>query len=385
MDIYPMDLRPQGYDIIRTWSYYTLLKSHTHTDTKPWDDVMLSGMGLMEEGKDFSKSNNRVIKPEKVAEEYSADALRWWSSKVKLGEDLVFKKQDLEAGQRLIEKLWNASKFTNQFIEQKPEKPEELSTIDKWLLQKRDQVIEKATERFEELEYDQSKELVREFFWHDLADEFIEIQKQKLYEGDEAAVYTLYTCLLDTIKMLAPIMPHITEEIYQEIYRDFEDEKSIHISEWPHSRGEDFETARQEGENLIELISALRKYKTENGMALNQEIEEIEIYTEKEINLETLKRAMNVQKIAELSSKPDLSEEIKEISLEYSKAGPEFGVKIGEIEEAIENGDWKIKDGKLHVSEETLDEEMFSYKKELESNREGEMMETSSGIMIVKS
>ena len=385
MDIYPMDLRPQGYDIIRTWIYYTILKSHTHTDTKPWNNVMLSGMGLMEEGKDFSKSNNRVIKPEKVAEEYSADALRWWSSKVKLGEDLVFKKQDLEAGQRLIEKLWNAAKFTNQFIEQKPEKPEELSTIDKWLLQKREKTVKEATERFEELEYDQSKELVREFFWHELADEFIEIQKQKLYDGDEAAVYTLYTCVLDTLKMLAPIMPHITEEIYQEIYRDFEGEKSIHITSWPEPRDFNFKEEKQKGENLIDLISALRKYKTENGMALNQEIEEIEIYTDKEINLKTLKRAMNVQKIAELSSKPDLSEVIKEISLEYSKAGPEFGDKIDEIEEAIENGDWKIKDGKLHASEETLDEQMFSYKKELKSSKEGEMIETSSGIMIVKS
>jgi valyl-tRNA synthetase len=384
MDIYPMDLRPQAYDIIRTWAYYTILKSDAHTDKIPWKDIMISGMGLMDEGKDFSKSKNRVIKPEKVAEEYSADALRWWSSKVKLGEDLVFDQKDLEAGQRLIDKLWNAAKFTEQFIEEKPENPGDLSTIDKWLLQKRDEVIEEVTERFRDLEYDKSKEIVREFFWHDLADEFIEIQKQKLYEEDEAAVYTLYTCLFDTIKMLAPIIPHITEEIYQKIYREYEDEKSIHISDWPEPRAFEFQKERREGENLIELISNLRKYKTENGMALNEEIERIEIYSDKEIEKNPLKRAMNIQEVKKLDEKPELSEKITEISLNYSKAGPKYGKKVGEIEEAIENGEWSISDGKLEVCEETLDEEIFSCEKDLDSDRKGDLIETGSGIMVVK-
>jgi len=187
MDIYPFNLRPQGYDIIRTWTYYTVLKGHTHTDSRPWNQIMLSGMGLIEEGKDFSKSKNRVIKPEKVAEEYSADALRWWSSKVKLGEDLVFREDDLIAGQRLIEKLWNVGKFLNQFLadrDYKPERPDELSTIDKWLISEREKTVRQVTENFEKLKYNQSKEQVREFFWHSLADEFIEIQKTKLYSDD---------------------------------------------------------------------------------------------------------------------------------------------------------------------------------------------------------
>ena len=386
MDIYPMNLRPQGYDIIRTWAYYTILKSDTHTDSSPWDDIMLSGMGLMEEGKDFSKSNNRVIKPEKVAEEYSADALRWWCSKVKLGEDLVYREDDLIAGQRLIDKLWNVGKFLNQFIqnlEERPERPDELSTIDKWLLQKRDETVQEATEGFEELEYDQSKELVREFFWHDLADEFIEIQKEKLYDGDRASIYTLYRCFLDTLKMLAPIMPHITEEIYQELYREFENEKSIHVSSWPERQNFGFEKTKEQGENLIELISGLRKYKTENGMALNESLDRVEVYTEKQIDTETLKKSMQIEEISILEDKPDISQEVEDVSLNYEKAGPEYGDKVQEIEEAIRDGSFRIESSKLKIAGEILEPKLFDVERKKAIEDGGDLIETENGILII--
>lgn len=387
MDIYPMDLRPQGYDIIRTWAFYTILKSHAHTDSRPWNDIMLSGMGLMEEGKDFSKSKNRVIKPEKVAEEYSADALRWWSSKVKLGEDLVYREDDLIAGQRLMDKLWNVGKFLNQFMEdlnKKPEKPQEFSTMDGWLLQKRDEIVEKATKQFEELKYDQSKETVREFFWHDLADQFVEIQKQKLYDGDESSLYTLYQCYLDVLKMLAPIMPHITEELYQQLYSGFQDEKSIHISRWPEIQGFDFGEDREKGETLIELISGLRRYKSERNLALNSRIEEIEIYTANSFDEEAFKRAMNIGEIKERENKPQVSEHIENIKLDYSRAGPEFGDKITEIEDSIGSGDYNLKDGVLEIAGEELESEMFEVEREHQTAENGELIETDSGLILVK-
>jgi len=372
---------------MRTWTYYTILKGHTHSDSKPWDSIMLSGMGLIEEGKDFSKSKNRVIKPENICEEYSADALRWWSSKVKLGEDLVFKEDDLVAGQKLIDKLWNVGKFLNQFMDSREERlqrPENFSTMDKWLLNKRDSVVSEATEKFEDFKYDRSKELVREFFWHHLADEFLEIQKGKLYDDDEASLFTLYTCFLDCLKMLAPIMPHITEDLYQEIYREYEGEKSIHVSKWPEKSGFDFEESHSRGEKIIELVSGLRKYKTGNGLALNTELEKVKIYTEEDLNTSILKQAMNISQVEILDEMPGISKQVTEIKLDYSKAGPKYGDKISEIEDALSRDDYELKSGELEVAGEVLKPEMFAAEKCYSTDIDGDLIETSSSIFIVE-
>jgi valyl-tRNA synthetase len=350
-DIYPMDLRPQGYDIIRTWAFYTILKSHLHTDSEPWSDIMISGMGMAEEGKSFSKSKGIVVKPRKIVDKYSADALRWWSSKVKLGEDLVFREDDLVAGEKLVTKLWNVARFLGKFIDEEPEEPDELEPMDKWLLQRMDESVEQATEWFEVYEYDRSKELVKQFFWHDIADNYLEITKQRLYEGD-GSVYVLYQSVLKTLKMLAPILPFVTEEIYEHLYKDHEGAESIHVADWPETEGHAFDEAVERGDMAIEIIGALRKYKSDNNMPLNEDLEEVTVFGAADLEefARPVKDAMHVAELRFQEESPDLEERIDAIDLAYSEIGPKYGNKVGAIEQAVADpSEVTIEDGRLSL------------------------------------
>ncbi len=391
-EIYPMNLRPQGYDIIRTWAFYTLLKSHYHTDSIPWKDIMISGMGMAEEGVSFSKSKGIVVEPEKVADKYSADALRWWSSKVKLGEDLVYREDDLVAGQKLITKLWNVARFLSEFIDRKPDRPEDLSVMDRWLLGKLSKTVSEATHWFEKYEYDRSKELAKQFFWHDLADNYLEFVKQNLYQNeDPSSVYVLYQSFLKILKLLAPIMPYITEEIYHRLYKDLEGEESIHVSDWPEEE-ESFEKEMEEGENAIEIVSALRKYKSDRGMSLNEDLEEVVIYTERDIEnvKDVVKRAMHIKNLEIEKESPEMKRSIESIDLDYSKVGPKLGDRVKDLEKALEEESFEISDGTLTArlgSGETVElededfevEEKFSIRGE-----EGSLVTTENFAVVVR-
>ncbi len=389
MDIYPMDLRPQGYDIIRTWAFYTVLKSHLHTDSVPWKNIMISGMGMAEEGKSFSKSKGIVVQPEKIVDKYSADALRWWSSKVKLGEDLVFREDDLVAGQKLVTKLWNVGRFLDQFIEDEPEKPESMGVMDRWLLMELDETVEEATDWFEECQYNRSKELVKQFFWHDMADNYLEIVKRRLYDGDERALYVMYHAFLETLKMLAPVMPFVTEEIYNRMYREYEGSESIHCESWPQVQDYGYLESHETGELGVEAISALRKYKSEQNLSLNADIEEARIYGPK--NLEQVKKdimkAMSVENLEISSEEPELEQRIESIDLDYSVLGPKYGGKVKEIEEKIDEIEEKdIEDGKIEIADAVLEEgEDFEVNRKYRlKGEEGDIVQTENCVVLVR-
>ncbi|MDY6788377.1 MAG: valine--tRNA ligase [Candidatus Nanohaloarchaea archaeon] len=396
-EIYPMNLRPQGYDIIRTWAFYTMLKSHYHHESVPWKDIMISGMGMAEEGVSFSKSKGIVVEPEKVADKYSADALRWWSSKVKLGEDLVYREDDLVAGEKLITKLWNVARFLNSFIDRKPSKPSEFSIMDAWLLQRLDNTIDEATEWFNKYEYDRSKELAKQFFWHDMADNYLEFVKRELYgEENSSAVYVLYHSFLKVLKLFAPIMPHITEEIYHRLYKDFEGSKSIHVSTWPEVEDYAFDGASELGDMAVEIVSGLRKYKSNRGMSLNQDLEEVVVYTERDAEElekieEIVKQAMHVKNLEFKEESPEMEKEIRDVDLDYSRLGPRLGDGIKELERALEDkSNVELEAGILKVDLEGGEsiellkddfevEEEFSIKGE-----EGSLVDTENFAVLVK-
>ena len=233
----PFSLRPQAHDIIRTWAFYTIVKSYLHEKEVPWNDIMVSGFVTLK-GEKMSKSKGNVIEPKKIIEQYGADALRFWASGSKLGEDLDYQEQDLVAGKRLINKLINSSKFVFMNLgDYKPgKKPTKLEKIDELFLKKLDILVKSATYRFEVYEYSKAKLDVDSFFWKDFCDVYLELVKWRVYNGSkqekESAFYTLYQSLLTILKIFAPLVPFVTEHIYQEHFRKSEKEKSIHISEW---------------------------------------------------------------------------------------------------------------------------------------------------------
>jgi len=268
----PFSLRPQAHDIIRTWAFYTIIKSLYHENEIPWKNVMVSGFVTLGKEK-MSKSKGNVIAPQEVLENYGADALRFWAAGSKLGEDLDYQEKDLVTGKRFLTKLWNATKFVFMNLEDfDGKKPKKLEKIDELFLEKLNNLVEISTSGFEEYEYSRVKKEVERFFWNMFADNYLEIVKKRVYQnkkGKESAQYVLYKSLLTILKLIAPITPFVCEEIYQTYFRKTEKEQSIHVSEWPKS-----EKIKQNKELdlFLDILSKIRQEKSNNKKAMNSEV-----------------------------------------------------------------------------------------------------------------
>lgn len=285
--LFPMDLRPQAHDIINFWLFYTLAKSIMHENKIPWKNVMISGYALDSKGKKMSKSKGNIVEPSAIIEKYSADCLRFWAAGASLGNDLPFQEKDLLAGRNFITKMWNASKFALMHLEGFNEKNAKLRTIDKWLLSKLNALIKFCTESFEEYEYQKVKSAVEQFYWHSFCDNYIEIVKDRLYnpsnygEGEKfGAQYALYVATETCLKLLAPILPHVTEKIFQMLPGKKETE-SIHLSRFPEfSKKQEDKKAEEAGNLLVEIVSAVRRFKHSKNLSLGKEISRIYIWSE---------------------------------------------------------------------------------------------------------
>ncbi|HJX50284.1 MAG TPA: class I tRNA ligase family protein, partial [Candidatus Nanoarchaeia archaeon] len=316
-----MDLRPQAHDIITFWLFNTVVKSNIHYGKNPWKNVMISGFVTLE-GQKMSKSKGNVVEPQAVTEQHGADALRFWAAGSKLGEDLDYQEKDILTARKFITKLFNASNFV--FMNLKDynyKKPAKIEKIDSLFLEKLNYLIKTATSTFEEYEYSRAKTETERFFWHEFCDNYLEIVKKRIYnnkKGKESAQYVLYHSLLVLLKMIAPIMPFITEEIYLEHYAKIEKEKSIHISQWPKAekgkkaKGEKVEKGKKakEGEKeepegwelFTDILAKIRQEKTRMQKAMNCEITlKLEKEDMKKIGelVEDLKDVMNIKEIKE--------------------------------------------------------------------------------------
>ncbi len=304
--LFPMSLRPQAHDIISFWLFNTVVKGYFHNNDIPWENVMISGWALDERGKKMSKSKGNVIEPSDMISKYCADALRFWASSSKLGDDLWFSEKEFIAGQRTITKLWNASKFAIMNLEDYDHKKHELGMIDKWLFSKLNKVIKASTEELENYDYVRLRLDTEKLFWQTFCDNYLEIAKYRLYDKEnktrKAAQYALYNVLFNILKLFAPIMPHITEEIYHLYFKEHEKKKSIHITEWPKCNEELInEEIEKAGDLAIEVISAVRKYKSENKLALNEKIHKLTIECSKEEEDKIEKFVQDIKAVMKIS------------------------------------------------------------------------------------
>jgi valyl-tRNA synthetase len=273
----PFSLRPQAHEIIRTWAFYTIVKSFHHFGTLPWKTVAISGWGLAGAGGEkISKSRGGgPMAPLAMIERYSADAVRYWAASTGFGKDSVISEEKIKNGGKLITKLWNVARFSERFLE--GYRPGEIEMVltptDRWLLARLARLIRHVTDLFHAYEYAAARSEIESFFWRDLADNYLEMCKERLY-GEagplrEGARYTLSTALLNTIKLFAPFLPYVTEEIYRGLFAENEGQPSIHLARWPESdpawENEQAETA---GEILIEVATAVRRYKSEASLSL---------------------------------------------------------------------------------------------------------------------
>jgi len=279
-NIFPMSQRPSGHDIISRWQFSTVVKAYLHNKKLPWKDVIISGHGLDPHGKKMSKSKGNLIDPIELLKKYPADAIRFWASGSRLGDDLPYQEKDVRTGQKTIIKLWNAARFSIPHLKDYKNKSKKLEAFDKFILIKLNKIIRKTTDELEKYEYSKVRLEVENFFWNVFADYYLEIIKDRLYNpkkrgkrARESAQYALYNAFLNIIKLLAPIMPFITEEIYQKYLIKYEKAKSVHISSWPRVDNKLFDKKIEAGgDKAISIIAEVRKFKTLHQKSLKTEI-----------------------------------------------------------------------------------------------------------------
>jgi valyl-tRNA synthetase len=278
--MYTMSLRPQAHDIIRTWAFYTIVKGIYNNGKIPWKDIVISGHVLDPKGRKMSKSKGNVVNPNDVLEKYGADAMRFWSAGAPLGKDFSYKDEDVANGLKTVNKLWNSSKFAIMHLEDFENKKPRLNLLDKGVLSKFNELIKKCTVAFDSYEYSKAKLLMEEFFWKDLCADYLEVVKDRLYNPDKrgeserkSAQYTLNYLILNTLKLFAPIMPYITEEIYDMFFVKFEGEKSIHLSSWPkYDKKLNDSVAEKSYNKFIEIVKKVRETKAKHNKSLKCEI-----------------------------------------------------------------------------------------------------------------
>ncbi len=330
--LYPMSMRPQSHDIIRTWAFYTLLRCYLMTDRRPWDHIMIHGFIMAPDGTPMHSSLGNVIDPVPILEEYGADALRYYACTCALGEDNAFREKDVIHGKRLATKLWNIGKFTNMVVKERPEMSG-LQPLDRWILSRFSKVVREATQFYEGYQFDKAMRVVEDFAWHEYADHYLELVKYRTREGDDGVRFTLYTITLGIAKMLAPLLPHVTEDIYQDGLGALDGARSIHVSTWPEPvLFSDEDEVR--GDLVKDVVSAIRSWKAERKLPLNKELDLIELIGpsapslvgyEKDI-LET-SRAKELKIVTEA----DLEQKVVAIKPVKSKVGPTFKTKGKEV------------------------------------------------------
>ncbi|MFB6202386.1 MAG: class I tRNA ligase family protein, partial [Halorhabdus sp.] len=348
---------------------------YEHTGEVPFDSVMVNGMVLDENREAMSKSKGNVVTPAEVLEKFPVDAARYWAAGTSIGDDFPFKENDLEAGERLLQKLWNASKLVDQLAPADPDQPEDLAAIDRWLLASLDETIDSITEKLAAYEFSKARDELRTFFWNTFCDDYLEIAKQR---EDDSAAYALSVAHRTFLKLFAPFLPHVTEEIWQARYADG---GSIHTTDWPEPRGYNADIAA--GQQAMAVIGALRRYKTEQGLALNADLDRVEVFADVSGFAEAISGAMHVAELVVRDDAPEIGTEIADIDLDYATIGPKYGDQVGDIEAAIASGDYEIDGDRLHAGDITLEGDEFDVREEHTYAGEGELIETEGDLAVV--
>ncbi len=278
----PCTLRPQGKEIIRTWLYYTLLKTYLLTGEKAFQDVWINHHILDGKGIKMSKSLGNIIDPQEVLAKYGSEPFRLWTTLEGniTNTDMMCSFDRIEGATKTVIKLWNVARFISSF---KKIETAELTEIDKSIIAELDTLIINSEKSFNEYDFHSPTKEIKHFIWEDFASHYLEIAKKRIYSltiGDkskEAAVYTLYTILEKLLVLLHPITPVITEEIYSKLYN-----KEIHLQEYPKTTNIKSEVQFSE---IIKINAEIWKYKQEKTI---KNIETLEEYTIPE-NLKTVK------------------------------------------------------------------------------------------------
>ncbi|MDX2073241.1 MAG: valine--tRNA ligase [Alphaproteobacteria bacterium] len=278
--LFPADLRPQAHEIIRTWAFYTIAKAHLHSNVIPWKNIMISGWCLAADKTKMSKSKGNVVTPVALIDDKGADAVRYWASTSRLATDTAFSEDLLKIGKKLVGKIWNASNLIAQLPAASEQTPAKLEVLDRWILSRLHVAVSKATAAFEQFEYCDARVAIEDFFWNDFCDNYLELVKARAYNegaGQASALYTLQTCLEAVLRLFAPFVPHVTEEIYSHL---FPAKGSIHQrGMWPEALAFTHdEAAEKAGAAAVEILEVIRKAKSEANVSIKAPVARVEVF-----------------------------------------------------------------------------------------------------------
>jgi len=278
---FPMDLRPQGHDIIRTWLFSTVVRSHYEHGSAPWKNAALSGWILDPDRKKMSKSKGNVVTPVALLEQYGTDAVRYWSASARPGTDTAFDEGQMKIGRRLVIKLLNASRFALNLGATDPDPSLVAEPVDRAMLDRLAALVSEATAAFDGYDYARALERTETFFWS-FCDDYLELVKARAYGGAtfaEAATVSARAALavaLDVLlRLFAPILPFVTEEVWS-----WWRAGSVHRASWPDATSLGSEEPGTDPLVLavaVEVLTAVRRAKSDAKQSMRAPVEHVTV------------------------------------------------------------------------------------------------------------
>jgi valyl-tRNA synthetase len=277
--VFPMDVRPQGHDIIRTWLFATMVRSHHEHGGSPWRNAALSGWILDPDRKKMSKSKGNVVTPMHLLEQYGTDAVRYWAASGRPGVDTAFDESQMKIGRKLATKLLNVSKFVLSFGEPAAGATATVD-LDQAMLARLADVVADATSAFDGYDYARALERTEQFFWW-FCDDYVELVKTRAYgegsaeDATQSARAALRTALSTLQRMLAPFLPFVTDEVW-----GWWQSGSVHRAGWPTADELTGSSPVDHGwlDPLCDVLAAVRRAKTEAKVSQRAEVERLEVH-----------------------------------------------------------------------------------------------------------
>ncbi len=265
---FPADIRPQSHEIIRTWAFYTIAKAMLHERTVPWHHVVISGWILDPDRKKMSKSKGNVVTPMHLLDEYTSDGVRYWAASARLGTDTAFDEKVLKVGKRLVTKLYNAGKFV--LSQAGPRAPIDVE-LDRAFVARLRELVARVTKAFDEFDYAHALQDTESFFWHDFTDTYLELVKHRARDdAGGSAIAALRLGLGVLLRLFAPVLPYVTDEVWSWVFAGETGHPSIHRAPWPSAAELDAVAVPADAgcfDVAVACLAAINKAKSEAGVS----------------------------------------------------------------------------------------------------------------------